>query len=131
MLKRSAIAAILSATAVLPAQAETRYAKVCVKNETTSHMVFSWRFGNAKWGKVTLDPRQEQIFTHKLDQVNRNVSPPLYITYDAKKIGKDIEPKVLSVGYSSGDSNCNQAKRYAFRTDPQDKNYITLYALNR
>jgi hypothetical protein len=120
---------VLAALVAAPAQADTRYAKVCIKNETTSHMDFNWRFGTAKWQKVTLDPGQERIFTHKLAKVNQNTSPPLYVTYDAKKVGKDIEPKVLKVGYADGDSDCNQAKRHAFRTDPQDKNFITLYSL--
>ncbi len=124
------VTAIVAGLIAAPAQAETRYAKVCIKNETTSHMVFSWRFGTAAaWRKVTLNPGQEEIFFHKLAKVNQNTSPPLYVTYDAKKVGQDIEPKVLAVGYADGDSDCNQAKRHAFRTDPRDKNFITLYSL--
>ena len=123
------LAAIAAGLVAAPAQAETRFAKVCIKNETTSHMIFNWRFGTANWQKVTLNPGQEQIFTHKLAKVNQNTSPPLHVTYDAKKVGKDIEPKVLAVGYADGDSNCNQAKRHAFRIDPQDKNFITLYSI--
>lgn len=114
----------------VPAQAETRFAKVCIKNETTSNMIFSWRFGDAKWQQVTLNAGREQIFTHKLAKVNQNTSPPLHVRYDARKVGTDIEPKVLAVGYASGDTNCNQAKHHAFRTDPQDKNFITLYSLD-
>jgi hypothetical protein len=125
------LTAMLAGLIAAPAHAETRFAKVCIKNETTSHMLFSWRFGTtAQWRKVRLNPGQEEIFTHKLAQVNRNVSPPLYVTYDAKKVGTDIEPKVIAVGYAAGDSNCNQAKRHAFRTDPADNNYVTLYSLN-
>jgi len=124
------LTAIVAGLVAAPARAETRFAKVCIKNETTSHMVFSWRFGTAEWGKVTLNPGQEEIFTHKLARVNQNTSPPLFVTYDAKKVGSDIEPKVLAVGYADGDSNCNQAKRHAFRTDPQDKNFVTLYSVN-
>ena len=123
-------AAIVGALAAAPAQAVTRFAKVCIKNETTSQMMFSWRFGDANWRKVTLNPGQEEIFTHKLEKVNQNTSPPLHVTYDARKVGTDIEPKVLAVGYASGDTNCNQAKRHVFRTDPQDKNFVTLYHLN-
>jgi len=124
------LAAIAAGLVAAPAQAETRFAKVCIKNETTSNMVFSWRFGTADWRKVTLSAGREQIFTHKLAKVNQNTSPPLYVTYDAKKVGTDIEPKVLAVGYASGDTNCNQAKHHAFRTDPQDKNFITLYSVD-
>ena len=47
-----------------------------------------------------------------------------------RKVGKDIEPKVLAVGYADGDTNCNQARLHAFRTDPKDKNFVTLYHLN-
>jgi hypothetical protein len=124
------LTAIVAGLAAAPAQADTRFAKVCIKNETTSRMVFSWRFGAEQWQKVTLNPGQEEIFSHKLAKVNQNTSPRLYVTYDAKKIGKDIEPKVLAVGYADGDSNCNQAKHHAFRTDSQDSNFVTLYSLD-
>jgi hypothetical protein len=124
------LTAIVAGMVAAPVQADTRYAKVCIKNETTSHMVFSWRFGSEAWRKVTLNPGQQEIFTRKLAKVNHNTSPPLYVTYDAKKVGTDIEPKVLAVGYADGDSNCNQAKHHVFRTDPQDKNFVTLYHLD-
>lgn len=124
------VTAIVAGLVAAPAQADTRYAKVCIKNETTSHMVFNWRFGTENWRKVTLNPGQEEVFTRKLATVNQNTSPPLYVTYDAKKTGQDIEPKVLAVGYADGDSDCSQAKRHVFRTDPQDKNFITLFSLN-
>jgi len=124
------LTAIGAGLVAVPAQADTRFAKVCIKNETTSHMVFSWRFGADTWQKVTLNPGQEEVFFRKLATVNQNTSPPLYVTYDAQKVGKDIEPKVLAVGYADGNSDCNQAKRHVFRTDPQDKNFVTLYSLN-
>ncbi len=62
--------------------------------------------------------------------IHPHESAKTHIKYDARKVGTDIEPKVLAVGYADGDTNCNQAKRHAFRTDPQDKNFVTLYSVN-
>jgi hypothetical protein len=64
------VTAIVAGLVAAPAQADTRYAKVCIKNETTSHMVFNWRFGTENWRKVTLNPGQEEVFTRKLATVN-------------------------------------------------------------
>ncbi len=113
------------------ASAETRYAVACIKNETRSHMMFSWRFGEkASWRQVSLSPGEERIFSHKFDFVDENRSPRLYVSYDAKASGKYTENKVLDVYSSAGNSNCNQARRHAFRNESTDSNFITLYHMN-
>ena len=113
------------------ASAETRYAVACIKNETRSYMVFSWRFGEkTSWRQVSLRPGEERIFSHKFDRVNENMSPRLYVSYDAAAKGKYTENKMLDVYSSAGNSNCTQARRHVFRNESGDSNFITLYHIN-
>lgn len=120
-----------SLVAISVATAETRFAVACIKNETRSNMIFNWRFGKDKpWQQTSLTPGEERIFSHKLPGVDQNVSPPLFVTYDAEAKGSYIEPKVLQVNFSAGNSNCNQAKKHVFRNDKTDSNFITLFVIN-
>lgn len=94
-------------------------------------MTFSYKFqGNSAWKQVFLRPGAERIFYYEYKTVNQNRSPRLNVTYDAKAKGHYSEPKVLDLYASAGNSNCNQAKRHAFRYERTDKNFITLYHLN-
>jgi hypothetical protein len=112
------------------AQADDRYAKVCIKNETTANMLFSWRFGDDPWKQVDLTPGRQEIFWYEYAKVNQDRSPYLYIRYDAKLNGKKEEAKQLHLNRAAGNDNCNQAKMHAFRIDPNDSNFITLYQTN-
>jgi hypothetical protein len=127
-------AAIMSALALQltssAAWADNRYAKACVKNETTADMKFSWRFGNDPWKHVELRPGQEEIFSYQYAKVNANRSPYLYIRYDAKMSGKKVETKQLELYRAAGNDNCNQAKKHAFRVEASDSGFISLYQIN-
>src|ERR1700760_820164 len=71
-----------------PARADDRYAKVCIKNETTANMKFSWRFGDDPWKQVDLTPGRQEIFWYEYAKVNQDRSPYLFIRYDAMINGK-------------------------------------------
>jgi hypothetical protein len=116
--------------AVSAARADDRYAKVCIKNETTADMKFSWRFGNDAWKQVDLTPGRQEIFWYEYAKVNADRSPYLYIRYDAKINGKKQESKQLRLNRAAGNDNCNQAKMHAFRVEPSDPNFITLFQTN-
>jgi hypothetical protein len=112
------------------AHADDRYAKACIKNETTANMKFSWRFGNDPWKPVNLSPGQQQIFWYEYATVNADRSPYLYIRYDARINGQKEESKQLELDRAAGNDNCNQAKMHVFRVEPSDPGFVTLYHTN-
>jgi hypothetical protein len=128
------LAATMSALALQltfsTAWADDRYAKACIKNETTANMKFSWRFGNDPWKHVDLMPGQQEIFWYEYAKVNADRSPYLHVSYDARINGKKDETKQLELYRAAGNDNCNQAKMHVFRVEPSDPNFITLYTTN-
>jgi hypothetical protein len=112
------------------ARADDRYAKVCIKNETTANIKFSWRFGDDPWKQVDLTPGRQEIFWYEYAKVNADRSPYLYVSYDSKISGKKEESKKLELYRAAGNDNCNQAKMHVFRIEPSDPNFITLYQSN-
>jgi hypothetical protein len=127
-------AAITSALALQltfsAAWADYRYAKACIKNDTTANMKFSWRFGNDPWKHVDLMPGHQEIFWYEYAQVNADRSPYLYVTYDARINGHKDEAKSLELYRAAGNDNCNEAKMYVFGIEPSDPNFVTLYHSN-
>ena len=113
-----------------PARADDRFAKVCIKNETTSNMKFNWRFGNDAWKQIDLTPGRQEIFWYEYAKVNQDRSPYLYIAYDSMVRGSKQETKQLRLNAAAGNDNCNQAKMHAFRIEASDSNFISLYQIN-
>ena len=99
-MKKYLAAAITSALALQltfsAAWADYRYAKACIKNETTANMKFSWKFGDDPWKHVDLVPGNQEIFWYEYAKVNADRSPYLYVRYDARIDGKKEEEKSLS-----------------------------------
>ena len=113
-----------------PAWADYRYAKACIKNETTAHMKFSWRFGDDPWKHVELQPGEQEIFWYEYATVNADRSPYLYVRYDARINASKEETKQLELYRAAGNDNCNEAKMHVFRVEPNDVNFITLLHTN-
>ena len=112
------------------ARADDRYAKACIKNETTANIKFSWRFGDDPWRQADLTPGRQEIFWYEYAKVNADRSPYLYVSYDAELNGKKEESKRLELYRAAGNDNCNHAKMHVFRIEPSAPNFITLYQSN-
>jgi hypothetical protein len=112
------------------ARADERYAKACLKNETTANIKYSWRFGNDPWKQKDIMPGQQDIVSFTYPKVDADKSPFLYVEYDSKISGHKLESKQLELYAAPGNDNCNQARMYVFRIEPSDTNFINLLHTN-
>jgi hypothetical protein len=124
------IAGVLALQLSSAARADDRYAKACLKNETTANIKYSWRFGDDPWKQKDIMPQQQDIVSFTYPTVGVDKSPFLYIEYDSKISGHKVETKKLELFAAAGNDNCNQAKTYVFRIEPTDANFINLLHTN-
>jgi hypothetical protein len=126
----AAIASVLVLQLTSAARADDRYAKACLKNETTANILYSWRFGNEPWKQKDIRPGQQDIVSFTYPKVGQDSSPFLYVEYDSMINGHKKEAKKLELYAAAGNDNCNQARLYVFRIEPTDRNFISLLHTN-
>jgi hypothetical protein len=124
------IAGVLALQLTSAARADDRYAKACLKNETTANINYRWRFGDEPWKQKDITPGQQDIVSFTYPKVGIDRSPFLYVEYDSKISGHKIENKQLELYAAAGNDNCNQARMYVFRIEPSDPNFISLLHTN-
>lgn len=121
------IAVFVSLGLSLPAKAQSsKYAVLCLANNTDAEITYSYRWGNGQWQSSYLDSGETDV--HSWRFTARPTAPNFKIRFDVDT-SDYISNQVYDLDqYSASVKNCVEGKNYAF--EYADSETIDLYEVD-
>ncbi len=119
----------LAATLFSPntAEAANRFAVTGIENKSTHTVIYSVKWGDGAWHKVTLKPGERWLHWHTYAKANENKSPSLTIRFDSE-FDPNMKPFFIEYALKRSAAPAHDwedAHKYVFRNDG-NKYFIDL-----